>query len=308
MGITYTNKAAAVAGADGFGTQANKTAFTSRARVTFTLTGETDGGLAFGGSFRADNAGGAAAGTAGSVFVSGDFGKLTMGDTAGAAQFVVGHVSQMSLTAFGDLNEILYLGNNTDMGNARPVARYEYSMDGFTFAASHSNPGNARKVWSLAAGYSFDGFKVGIGYESQNAAPEVTARNRDVTTTPITTERLAMEERDKINHLVVGAEASFEGITGKIVVGRASGAGATDLPTKTQGAISLSGSFDEITVTAFGRTDFNKDRHFGLGASYDLGGGASLRGGIVNTRINATPDAGNSRSRTQADFGLNFTF
>ncbi|MGL4413330.1 porin, partial [Roseinatronobacter monicus] len=49
---------------------------TSRARVTFTLSGETDTGMAFGGSFRADNAAGAAAGTGGSVFISGAFGRL----------------------------------------------------------------------------------------------------------------------------------------------------------------------------------------------------------------------------------------
>ncbi|MEY4696252.1 MAG: hypothetical protein RIT14_680, partial [Pseudomonadota bacterium] len=87
------------------------TAFTSRARVAFTLSGETDGGLAFGGSFRADNAGAAASGTAGSVYVSGAFGKLSMGDVDGAALAAVGHVDGVGLTGLGDLNESLYVAN-----------------------------------------------------------------------------------------------------------------------------------------------------------------------------------------------------
>ncbi|MEI2688029.1 MAG: porin [Cypionkella sp.] len=66
------------------------TIFISRARVEFTLSGETDGGLAFGASFRADNARNgfglsANNGTAGSVYISGAFGKLSMGDVDGAA-------------------------------------------------------------------------------------------------------------------------------------------------------------------------------------------------------------------------------
>ena len=88
--------------------------FTSRARVKFTLSGSTDGGLEFGASFRAQDAGavtsvskgadgiagtaddivtvggGAANGQAGSVFISGAFGKLTMGDVDDAANSAIG--------------------------------------------------------------------------------------------------------------------------------------------------------------------------------------------------------------------------
>ena len=104
--------------------------FTSRFRAIFTGSGETDGGLAFGGTIRADNAGGisfenldgdtevdsneifaggGAAGVAGSVFISGDFGTLTMGDVAGAPEAAVGDVAFTSLTGLGDYNEMVYL-------------------------------------------------------------------------------------------------------------------------------------------------------------------------------------------------------
>jgi len=295
MGLTHVNTLAA-----------NKTAFTSRARVTFTLSGETDSGMAFGGSFRADNAAGAASGTGGSVFISGEFGRLTMGDTAGAAQFVIGHVDSISLSGHTglDLNEVLYLGNNTAQGNVRPTARYDYTIEGFTVAVSHTNTGAAPKAAAIALGYAFDGFKVGIGYETQNATGAIAAVAPDLTATPISLGAAAVPARGKLNHVVVGAQASFEGITAKAIAGRASGAGSTGFVSRNQYALSVSGSFDAVTVTAFGRQEFTKNRHLGLGASYDLGGGAKIVGGVVNTNFNAA----NTKSRTIADMGLTFSF
>jgi hypothetical protein len=96
MGIVY----------DGAADSDSRLSFTSRARVVFTLSGETDGGLAFGGSFRADNASGAASGTAGSVFVAGEFGRLTMGDVDSAFGATFGDISGVGLTGLGDLHEL----------------------------------------------------------------------------------------------------------------------------------------------------------------------------------------------------------
>ncbi|MCL1627784.1 porin [Roseibaca sp. V10] len=248
MGIAYDSAAA------------RELSFTSRARVVFTLSGETDGGLAFGGSFRADNAVGANAGTAGSVFVSGTFGRLSMGDVASAAEFIVGDLSGVGLTGLGDLNENTYLGNAT-----RPAARYDYSMDGLTLALSIDNPSNAAFVYSVAVGYEMNGFMGGIGYEKVNSGA---------------------------SHTIGYIGAEFEGVTGKLTYGRSAGAN--------QYGLSISGSFDATTVTAFGRRDFAGATHYGLGASYDLGGGASLVGGIVRNDTGA--------GSTLADFGLNFSF
>jgi outer membrane protein OmpU len=281
MGITYNSALTT-----------NKAAFTSRARVTFTLTGETDGGLAFGASFRADNAligynpstdivtPGAAFGSAGSVFISGDFGRLTMGDTAGAAQHVNGHVAGVGLTGFGDIHEIVYLGNNvspTLTTAARPTARYEYTIDGFAVAVSHTNPGVNNSVAAIGASYKFEGFTVGFGAERLNRKVGVNS-----------------------THLVASAAYSVDGISLKALGGQLRTSGAAK---QNQFAISASGKFDEITVTAFGRRDFDKNTHVGIGGIYDLGGGASLRGGIVNTNPKAA-----GKSTTQADFGLNFSF
>ena len=64
--------------------------FDSRARVSFNLSGETDGGLGFGASFRAADAVGAGSGAKGTVSLSGAFGSLSMGDESAAAEYAVG--------------------------------------------------------------------------------------------------------------------------------------------------------------------------------------------------------------------------
>ena len=83
--------------------------FSSRMRLLISMSFESDLGLTFGGSFRADNAADANDGLAGSVFVSGDFGKLAMGDVSSAAEAAVGNISGVGYTGLGDLNETFYL-------------------------------------------------------------------------------------------------------------------------------------------------------------------------------------------------------
>lgn len=248
--------------------------FNSRLRVQFTLSGETDTGLAFGGSIRADNAGDAGGGnvdtggmTGGSVFISGDFGRLSMGDVAGAAEFIVGDLAGVGMTGLRFLNENTYLSNAD-----RAAARYDYSIDGFTFAISADEP-RASDTASIAAGYSFGDFGVGIGYERVSSS---------------------------VDHVIAYASASFEGIDVKATYGRQSGLALAE---RDQYGLSVSGSFDAVTVTAFGRRDFDANTHYGLGGSYDLGGGASFVGGVV--RDGGSTAAG---KQTIADLGLTFSF
>ena len=242
----------------------NNFMFSSRARVQFTLSGETDTGLAFGGSFGAHNAPGAASGTAGSVFISGDFGRLTMGDTNGAAQFVVGNISGVGFTGLNFYEERTYLANP---GTQRPIARYDITIDGFTVALSYTNPGSAlNDVASIGVGYEFDGFSIGVGYEN-------VANGTD--------------------HWIIGGSAEFDGFTVEANYGRSGG--------NDQYGIGAGYSFDDIGVNAYYSRNFAGQESFGLGGSYDLGGGASLVGGIVRTRT-TTPTS------TRADFGISFSF
>ena len=246
--------------------------FTSRARVKFTLSGSTDGGLEFGASFRAQDAVAASSGTAGSVFISGAFGKLSMGDVDDAANSAVGQVSGVGLTGLGDLNEVSYIGGGLD-----PTALYEYSTGDLTIYASVTNPTLAVSpasntvAYSVAAKYALGDYTVALGYEDNDAGS---------------------------THVIAGATATFGAATVKAIYGAASG-GAID---GDQYAVSVDYKADALTVTAFYS---NKDllaitqEAYGLGASYDLGGGASVVGGYSH----------NETSNADAfDFGVSMSF
>ena len=93
----------------------------SRVRFGVNMTGETDSGITFGATIRADNAAGGQGGTvgqtAGSVFVSGSWGTLTYGDTNGADEQWVGDVpGDYSLTGLGDLDETRFISNGGSFG------------------------------------------------------------------------------------------------------------------------------------------------------------------------------------------------
>jgi outer membrane protein OmpU len=159
----------------------------SRVRFGVNMTGETDSGITFGATIRADNSQNGQGGTngqrAGSVFVSGSFGTLTFGDTNGADEQWVGDVpGNYSLTGLTDINETKYISNGGDFGNdtgstfaenplARPTVRYDFDIAGFGISLSSNRDlsdigvgaGYAADfgggAWSVGAGYyKFDSF------------------------------------------------------------------------------------------------------------------------------------------------------
>jgi outer membrane protein OmpU len=144
--------------------------FSSRVRISFTASGETDNGLSFGGSIRADNSGGGAAGTGGNVYVDGPFGKLTLGDTDTAAKAAVGQAGGVGYTGLGDKNEIgTYLG-----GKTTPNALWSYSIGDLSLYASADNTADD-PLLSGAMGYSIGDVGVGVGVERQGDMQNVVA-------------------------------------------------------------------------------------------------------------------------------------
>ena len=157
------------------------------------MTGETDSGITFGATIRADNAKGGQGGTAGqtdgSVFVSGSWGTLTFGDTNGADEQWVGDVpGDFSLTGLGNYDETPFVSNGGGFGNsnsiqfannpfARPTIRYDFDIAGFGISVSSNRDLTDIVVgagysadfgggsWSIGAGYndfaSFDVFNAG---------------------------------------------------------------------------------------------------------------------------------------------------
>lgn len=285
--------------------------FSSRARVKFTLSGETDGGLGFGASFRADQATASTSGLNGTVYVSGAFGKVEMGDTVSAPEALLGDLPEIGYTDLElDIvnpvlgaagmdkigNDIPYLtgdneGNLKMNGvNTGPNMLYTYTMDAISLAASMSdgNDGgvNSGQEYALAASYNFGTYSVGLGYEV-----------------------LDLDATGKATMLEIGGVAHFGDTSVKAYYGD----GSDLLDDVSVYGIGVESKFGATTakgyyqvIDADGKTiagvtgTGEKIAAYGIGAEYDLGGGASVAGGVMDT-----DEAG---SKAKYDLGLKFKF
>lgn len=280
--------------------------FTSRARVVFGLSGESDSGLSFGATFRADNAVEANRGDGGSVFISGAFGKLSMGDVDGAAQMATGHVAGVGLTGLGDRNESTFLGAGD--GATDPTALYEYSAGDFTFYVSATNPVTVINApaaplpvvpfpataitdtvaLAIGAKYTFGDYTVGLGYEKLSGKSNVAP---------------AAADNVDVDHIVLKLSGTVGAVNLQGLIGQADGInGAVVLNNAKQYAASASYTTGALTGTVFYTDDsaLGGVAAFGLGGSYDLGGGASVVGGYAKEVSGVDRDA--------FDLGVSFSF
>ncbi|MFA9229670.1 MAG: porin [Microgenomates group bacterium] len=258
--------------------------FTSRARVKFTLAGESDSGLSFGGSFRADNAaasttvtiapgadlvvgtpddivststgGGAINGAAGSVFVSGAFGSIAMGDNDSAVQAAVGQVSATSLTGLGDLNEVSHIGNGPT-----PNVLYSGTFGAASVYASAGQVGS--DDMGVGVGFAAGAYNFGLGWGTDGTNDEI----------------------------AMSAAGTFGAVSAKAVIIDHDVNGS-------EWALSATGTFSGAAVTGFYRDSDVRLSAYGLGASYDLGGGLSVVGGIAKAE----------GLTSVADFGVSMSF
>ena len=249
------------------------TVFSSRVRVAFAMVGTTDGGLEFGASTRADQTAGNGAttitdlgadGLVGGVGVNadrvttvGNTGttngdstvyvamsglKLTMGDVGGAADALVGQTSGVGYGPNDGLHEIGFIGTT------KTAVYAEYTTGALTFGISSGQTSAANSEVAVAAKYSTDAFSVALGYEDNGP-------------------------RDQLSLL---GSTTFGAVTvkAKIVDDSAN----ADM----QYSVSADYAAGATTVTGF-YTDFGATNvsHLGLGVAYDLGGGASVKGAIV---------------------------
>ncbi len=253
------------------------TQFSSRVRIVFTASGETDTGLSFGASMRADQFGGnnAGLGSGGTtngdstVYISGAFGKLTMGDVSGAVDSLVGQVSGVGYGPNDSLQELDIIGTD------KTAVYYEYSTGAFTIGAGAGQRELATDTYNIAVKYATDAYSAALGWETDGTEDLISA----------------------------SGSATFGAATVKARVADSNVAGAD-----TTWALSVDYAIDATTITAF-YTDFGNTKglstdtqHIGIGASYDLGGGATVAGGIVRQDNTGIAD------QTFADVGLKFSF
>lgn len=264
----------------------------SRVRFGVRMSGQTNSGITFGATIRADNASGGQGGDgvnsgmrSGSVFASGAWGTITMGDTNGADEQHVGDVNGTgSLTNFDDLNETLYFTNggqlSSDSGltiapGKRPTVRYDYNFAGFGLSASTD-----RDLEDIAVGgsYTFDfqggSFDIGAGWAQVDGRGVV----------------------NDIEQWSVGLGGTFGDFNAKILYSEAStdGGGPEGLEEAelNQWAIGAGYNMNEWSFNAYYRgyfdatgsaAGFDDTESYGIGVAYDLGGGAVLAGGIAKS-------------------------
>jgi outer membrane protein OmpU len=264
------------------------TLFSSRVRVVFTLSGETDGGLSFGASVRhdQDDAGpgfGVAPGVfngENTVFISGAFGKLTMGDVSGAADALVGQVSGVGYGPNDDTQEINFIGT------IKTAAYYEYSSGPVTFGVGVGQMDLGIDTYNIGVKYSDGGYSAAIAWETIDVGGS------------------------SIDMISLGGSATFGDVTVKARVSDLDISGVD-----TAYALSVDYVAGPTTFTAF-YTDYGNSSillnpydstdpdiaHIGLGVAYDLGGGATLAAGVTRQNNSILNDV------TIANAGLKFSF
>ncbi len=292
MGVVYDNNAE------------NEFRIDSRIRGYFWFDAESDSGLEFGGRLRIDGAGDSAnsiaSGAQGNyVYVASEFGEVRVGDVPGAGLSAAGDLHGVGFTGLGFLNEPDYLLRNFGGGilnTAQNGALYQYDLDAFSIFA-HTGAIDSPVI---APGVTME-TNVGVGarYDAGMFFGGVAFEYGEIND--------ALGDDQDLTHITAGGGVIFDMFEVRGQFGRAGGDIGDELPSQNQFGASVEGSFDAITATAFAREDFFKYRHFGLGGSYDLGGGARLDAGIRHTRYDDVSVRGDDTD-TFADIGVNMSF
>ncbi len=227
--------------------------------VKFTLSGESDNGITFGATIDLDEEGGFGSTNGGpeAVFISGDFGTLTMGDTDGALDKAIEGTDKI-----GDIADAATTFSASDAGIDggfdNQVARYDYSVAGFglSLSAEVDDANNDETIWGFGATYSVAGYDFGAGFqggefqESWGLSAGTEIGSVDLTANYIETATLTMNGVD---------------------------------PVVTQFGLAAVYTMDALSAGVMYRESHldgvYTDRGWGVAANYDLGGGLTLMAG-----------------------------
>ncbi len=273
--------------------------------VTFTLSGETDNGLTFGatidldelngdainpaagGTCRAGTLGSAISGLAGSgacpgaennssVFLSGNFGTLTMGDTDGAFDWAMQDLDILGDISDANTTHVGFNGNGgLDGSYDGQVVRYDYSFGEFAFAVSLVQDDSVvvgPAVYAVGGKYTAAlgtvNLGVGLGYQSNG-----------------TTDLIGLSLDADFNN-GLRAVLNYTDYSSATINATPLDGGTVTLPVNNHIGVGLFYSMDAISVGLhYGQYDIGgiagiADRSgVGLVAHYDLGGGAVVQFG-----------------------------
>lgn len=251
---------------------AGDVAFWQDVEVKFSMSGTTDGGLEFGANIDLDEGDVALnddSGTA--VYISGTFGKLTLGDTDGALDWALADMDNgMTSIADDHTTHVAWFGGNDMDGSSNgagdgQILRYENTFGQFGFAVSLEQGDDG-------VGVEDDIYGVGIKYTANLGGTDVNLG-------------LAYQDAgDNGSAAGVSAAATFGGaFTGKIGYisfdddwdNRDSHLGAE--LTYVSGPIGVGVNYGKVEQVVGDSFD-----SFGVVANYDLGGGAKVEFGYAS--------------------------
>jgi outer membrane protein OmpU len=264
----------------------------NRVRISFAGSGETDGGLTYGFSARADHSN---TSTGGSQYISGAFGKISMGDLNGGDEQLVGNLSGVGSSGAGSHQEFGYQSSSHNIG-------YSVSMAGISFAATTDlvRGADATATGSNSAmGIKWSGDMGGTTVGIALGTSKIGTKTEDSMSASVSMGGLTIKavSHTNDNGPKVDAVGTTTGGTGVAHV--AGTAVANNLDTDTTG-LSISYAMDAMSVTAYTRTESTSgvaDKDYsGVGFTYDLGG-ATLKAGFVD-----------ANDISVMDFGVNFSF
>ena len=252
--------------------------------VTFSMTGESDGGLAFGAIIDLDEVDGEAAfgGTTndGDVYFL-SFGglRLDMGDTDGAFDAALQEVNVAGASIADDETahagfsgnggfdlDSEQIGMGLDGGFDGQIARVSYAMSGFSahLSAEIDDTGDADPIWGLGLTYDtdFGGTAVGfgLGYQTQEDIGDLIGVSVDATlangfAAAVNYSELDFDDGDDLTHMAIGVGYTVNALAVGVNYGQ----------------YQIDG--DEVSSG------------FGLAATYDLGGGLAAHFGYGNSSL-----------------------
>lgn len=267
--------------------------------VKFSLSGETDGGVSFGATIDLDEVSNGISNDANpsSVYISGGFGTLTMGDTDGAFDKALTEVGSLSAIADDHTSHAGYNGNSgLDGSGDGQVLRYDYAFDAFTLSVSAeqilesagsttkvidqdstsatygtiidktTDPVAADTILGLGAAWSSDiaGMNLGLGFGYQ------TSDAGDVMGLSVAT-TLESGLGVVLNYSTMDADkAGDEGDWDHMAIGLS----------YSMDALSLHANYG---VKSYAEAGVEDSDGFGLAVNYDLGGGAVVMAGYGST-------------------------
>ena len=219
---------------------ADTTAAVNRVRISFAGSGETDSGISYGLSARADQSNTT---TGGSQYISGAFGKIKMGDLGGADKDAAGHIAGgVGVSGMGSANEIAYQASGHNLG-------YEFSAGGITFGYSQDTAIQTGSNSAMGIKWSGDmggtGITAGIGQSKMGTATQSTM-SLAVSMGALTIKGIS-STNDNGPAVTVAAAAG--------AVGTRYTAGSTTANNDTDHTgVSVSYAMDAVSVTAYTKT------------------------------------------------------